>query len=319
MNFFQRMILYFREMFPPLQTLIASFGSFYALYYLVARSLLTQDEVIPIRASSAFLGAITYFLFLLLLRNFDELKDVESDKKYFPQRCIPSGKVKISDIKIIALTSAIIMIFLNAYFGTKEIFLSFLFLLFFGYLTYKWFFLKSLISNNLLLAFITHQPVIPIMNFYGTVVILHDIQKPLSSMNGQAFLAILYFWTLGALWEMSRKIRAPEKETEYQTYSKLFGFKRSIVLVIIISIFSSALAIKLLDFDLLAACFLILFLLYFCFHTVNFVFRSEKYEKGLKPFIETYMSTCIGFILCIGIIHWMKTIGYHAIKKHTLI
>ena len=305
-------------MFPPLQSLMASVVSFYALYYLVARTLV-QGEQIPKTPWFSVIGAVTFFLFLLLLRNFDELKDIESDKKHFPGRCIPSGKVKISDVKIIALASATIMIFLNAYFGTREIFLSVLFLLFFGFLTYKWFCLKSLISSNLLLAFITHQPVIPIMYFYGTMVIFHDLQKPLSSMNFNTILAIIYFWTLGALWEISRKIRAPEKETEYQTYSKILGFKLSIIIIIIMSIFSSMLAIRLIGSDnLIIFCAFILYLLYFCFRVVHFAFKPDKYEKGLKPFIEGYMMMCIVFIFSIGIIHWMKTIGHYAIEKHTL-
>ena len=37
------------------------------------------------------------------------------------------------------------------------------------------------------------------------------------------------------IWEVSRKIRAPKDETEYVTYSKLFGYKKSVNFVFIIT------------------------------------------------------------------------------------
>ena len=43
----------------------------------------------------------------------------------------------------------------------------------------------------------------------------------------------LYFPAL--IWEVSRKIRAPKDETEYVTYSKLFGYKKATNFVFIIT------------------------------------------------------------------------------------
>ena len=44
----------------------------------------------------------------------------------------------------------------------------------------------------------------------------------------------LYFPAL--IWEISRKIKAPEDETEYVTYSKLFGYKKPVKFVLILTI-----------------------------------------------------------------------------------
>ena len=45
-------------------------------------------------------------------------------------------------------------------------------------------------------------------------------------------------WTLyfpALIWEISRKIRAPRDETEYVTYSKLFGYQKSTRFVLILT------------------------------------------------------------------------------------
>ena len=45
-------------------------------------------------------------------------------------------------------------------------------------------------------------------------------------------------WTLyfpALIWEISRKIRAPEDETEYVTYSKLFGYKKATRFILLIT------------------------------------------------------------------------------------
>jgi 4-hydroxybenzoate polyprenyltransferase len=46
-------------------------------------------------------------------------------------------------------------------------------------------------------------------------------------------LFTLYFPAL--IWEVSRKIRAPKDETEYVTYSKLFGYKKAVNFVFIVT------------------------------------------------------------------------------------
>ena len=46
-------------------------------------------------------------------------------------------------------------------------------------------------------------------------------------------------WTLyfpALIWEVSRKIRAPKDETDYVTYSKLFGYRKSTRFVLIVTI-----------------------------------------------------------------------------------
>jgi 4-hydroxybenzoate polyprenyltransferase len=47
-------------------------------------------------------------------------------------------------------------------------------------------------------------------------------------------LLTLYFPAL--IWEIARKIKAPEDENEYTTYSKLFGYKKATRFILILTI-----------------------------------------------------------------------------------
>ena len=96
-----------------------------------------------------------------------------------------------------------------------------------------WFFQKHKIQSSLPLALLTHNPVQIIMNIYiiSYVVIKYGI-RPFDLTNCLAVMT-LYFPAL--IWEVSRKIRAPEDETEYVTYSKLFGYKKSVNFVFIMT------------------------------------------------------------------------------------
>lgn len=88
-----------------------------------------------------------------------------------------------------------------------------------------WFFQKHKIAKSLPLALVTHNPVQMIMNIYilSFTIIKYDI--PVFDLTNILAIFTLYFPAL--IWEVTRKIRAPKDETEYVTYSKLFGYKAS--------------------------------------------------------------------------------------------
>ena len=50
-----------------------------------------------------FVGAFTVFAFLLWLRIADDLKDYQTDLTLFPERPLPSGRVKKKDIMVICV------------------------------------------------------------------------------------------------------------------------------------------------------------------------------------------------------------------------
>ena len=88
-----------------------------------------------------------------------------------------------------------------------------------------WFFQKSKIQNSLPLALVTHNPVMMVLNIYVITFVCFKYGQPLLSWPTFLLAFTMYFPSL--IWEISRKIRAPKDETDYVTYSKLFGYERA--------------------------------------------------------------------------------------------
>ena len=52
------------------------------------------------------------------------------------------------------------------------------------------------------------------------------------SATAEDFLACLLFYLPSLIWELSRKVRPPSKETSYQTYSSLLGYRTAAILAL---------------------------------------------------------------------------------------
>ena len=96
-----------------------------------------------------------------------------------------------------------------------------------------WFFHKKKIQKSLPLALVTHNPVQMIMNVY--IISFTCIKYRLGAFTLTNFLAAWTLYFPALIWEVSRKIRAPKDETEYVTYSKLFGYEKSTWFVLILT------------------------------------------------------------------------------------
>lgn len=224
----KRLNIYFKEMYPIIPRLLLGIIIFGEIYFIVILNNGITDFQINIQE---FIGGFTVFSFLLLLRIADDFKDYELDCRLFSERPLPSGRVKKSDLGIfvgilIAVTVTLNVVFMNN-FG------FFLFLYIYGTLMSLWFFHKKKIQKSLPLALVTHNPVQMIMNIY--IISFTCIKYGLDFFTWTNFLAAWTLYFPALIWEVSRKIRAPKDETEYVTYSKLFGYKRSTVFVLILT------------------------------------------------------------------------------------
>lgn len=216
----KRLNIYFKEMYPIIPRLLLGAMVFLEIYFIV----LLNSGVTEFRLGiQEIVCGFTVFSFLCWLRIADDFKDYELDCRLFAHRPLPSGRVKKKDLAIfvsilIAVTLVLNLIFMNN-------FLFCLFLYTYGSLMAIWFFQKHKIQKSLPLALVTHNPVQMIMNIYiiSFTVIKYDI-APFSLTNILAAFT-LYFPAL--IWEVTRKIRAPQDETEYVTYSKLFGYRKA--------------------------------------------------------------------------------------------
>lgn len=229
----KRLYIYFKERYPIIPRIVVGLIVFAEIHFIILlNNGVTWQDILPNLGIQEAVGAFTVFAFLMWLRIADDLKDYETDKKLFPERPLPSGRVKIKDVMIICTIVQAIAVVLNVIFMNNLLFFGILY--FYGYLMSKWFFQRSKIQPSLPLALVTHNPVQAIVNLYiiSFTVIKYNLQ-PISLVNVMA-LFTLYFPAL--IWEVSRKIRAPKDENAYTTYSKLFGYKRATRFVLIVTL-----------------------------------------------------------------------------------
>ena len=220
----RRIALYLAGMFPPVAA-IATMAGFIAWDFAV-QSMGTSSTL---RISwSTVVGALSLMLFSLLMRIYDELKDVEADLRLaregdprYVDRPIVTGAVTVADLVLLRWFVTFLLVALNAPLGLPMPFAVFAGVLLFQWLTFKWFFLKELISNNLLIAFATHQPLVPILFVYLLAIV--SSERPDLAFDSRHALAALAFWFPMASWEIGRKLRARDEETSYDTYTKRLG------------------------------------------------------------------------------------------------
>lgn len=226
----KRLNIYFKEMYPIPSRLVLGFIVAMEIYFIV---LLNQGVTsFHIGIQEVVLG-FTVFSFLCWLRIADDFKDYELDCRLFAHRPLPSGRVYKKDLKIFAISLIAITIILNFIFMTPKHFIFCVILYTYGSLMAVWFFQKHKIQKSLPLALVTHNPVQMIMNVYIISFVIIKYSLEIFTLHNVLAVFTLYFPAL--IWEVSRKIRAPKDETEYVTYSKLFGYKKAVNFVFIIT------------------------------------------------------------------------------------
>nr|WP_315051288.1 prenyltransferase [uncultured Lachnoanaerobaculum sp.] len=244
----KRLRVYFNEMFPLIPRLCLGYIVFLEIYFIVllnhgvtGAQLLLFDKVegqsdlisyfIQHDVRGVIIGGFTIFSFLLWLRIADDFKDYELDCRLFASRPLPSGRVHKDDLRIFATILIGITIFINILFMRNFIFCLILYT--YGSLMAVWFFQRHKIAKSLPLALVTHNPVQIILNIYVISYAIMKYKLPIFDITNLMAVMTLYFPAL--IWEISRKIRAPKEETEYVTYSKLFGYKKCVDFVFILT------------------------------------------------------------------------------------
>lgn len=278
-----RLHIYFKERYPIIPRLLLGFIVFLEIHFIILLNEGITDFNIGIQE---FVGAYTVFAFLLWLRIADDLKDFETDSVLFPDRPLPSGRVKTKDVVIICAIVQAIAVILNICFMNNILF--FLILYFYGYLMSKWFFQKAKIQPSLPLALVTHNPVQMFINLY---IISFTVLK--YNVRAISLYTIMTLWTLyfpALIWEISRKIRAPKDETDYVTYSKLFGYKKSTRFVLILTIVDIITNIILVfNLNKISVIVLIILVSWMTFKFIQFMHDPEKFKVVDKVERYTYL------------------------------
>ena len=282
----KRLRVYFKERYPIIPRLILGVIVFLEIHFIILLNIGVTKDQFRIGIQEA-VGAFTVFAFLLWLRVADDLKDFETDKRLFPDRPLPSGRVYKKDVMIACVLVQAIAVALNVIFMRDNLW-AFVILYIYGYLMSKWFFRKKKIQPSLPLALITHNPVQAIINLYiiSFTVIKYDLE-PITLTNIMA-LWTLYFPAL--IWEVSRKIKAPKDENDYTTYSKLFGYKKSTRFVLILTIMDIITNFILVwNLNKISVCVLALLVSWMTWKFIQFMKDPERFVLVTKVEIYTYL------------------------------
>jgi hypothetical protein len=287
-----RICAYIAEMFPPLVYIPAAVMNFAAVYFAVQ----AMEGLAPLRFTwRAAAGAMTTVLFYLLLRVYDELKDVETDLRLgragdprYKDRAIVTGRIQVGDLQALRWLLTAALIALNVPLGFPVPALVFAAVFALTWLSFKWFFWPAM-SRNLLLAFATHNPLAMALGAYAAAVAVRDF----GAIERVGLLAVLLIgiWTSMAAWEISRKIRCEADETAYTTYSKVLGWRLAGVLPLLFGGISATCLIAVAGAIGLGWPYTALVLagaLILAAACLRFEFRPTAASANLRPYAELY-------------------------------
>ncbi len=301
-----RLLDYLWEMFPPLAQ-VPMCALLFATIYLGLQRL---AGLAPLRIGwFGIAGAAGFVAFALLLRVYDELKDAETDLRLgragdprYRDRAIVTGRVRVEDLVALRWGVSVFLIALQVPLGWPWPGVVFIVTFSLMWLSFRWFFWPA-VSKNLLLAFVTHNPLTLVIGAWAMALYVRAFdQRP----DGWAALVLLLEWTPVAAWETARKVRAPADETDYQTYSKVLGHRVAAFVPCLFACLGGAAAVLLslrlalpwaYPVVVLASVALVIA------GSVRFVARPNAATANLRPLAEVFgVVTNGGFVLscCLG-------------------
>ncbi|HXH74642.1 MAG TPA: hypothetical protein VNJ08_06730 [Bacteriovoracaceae bacterium] len=289
----KRIFIYLNEMFP-ITAILGSIVSAIAVQLVYLR----LYDVRPGWGLPLFLPALVLTFISLLIRIMDEFKDYEDDLINFPTRPLPSGKVRKTDLMALGIFCIIMVIFLSS--TSMPLLIWSLITLFFTFLMLKWFFVEYMMRKSLPLAFITHHPIV-IFNFVYLIIACVQLDARVGWGKWGYVIPLCLIYTN---WEVMRKIRAPDKETSYTTYSKIMGASPAIILALVIQ-FIFNFAVMNIFFKLGTPWFVrIVFLLVqfaLMYPSIKFLI-TLKLKTPLKPNAEGQILVVVGFLLAAALL-----------------
>lgn len=202
------------------------------------------------------IGSVVLFFSLLYYRICDEFKDEETDKIFFPERPLPSGRVKKEDLKGLRLLAGFFLLSfpllsLPSVLWGYFVFIDCLLMQFY-------FFVPKKMEKNRLLAFATHAPYAIVVNFY--LVALHCLPNNIPILSSHNIALIIALSIPGFHWEVIRKTFVRERPG-YQTYSSLLGYQGAIFLSLVFFI-PITIALKIILLEVYFIPLVILFIVY---------------------------------------------------------
>jgi len=224
--YIRRMHIYFAEMFPIPQHATLAFLIYLSIAVFAGWA---QREGVVFVSWGTLLGAWSIFGLWLVLRLMDEIKDEDIDRELFPHRPVPSGRVSQADIK--RTLGAAMILYIGAHVLAGVALWTALFVLGYTILMFNRFFAPQVLRQSLIATLLTHNPIVPLMLAQCFVIFAADRGLALNQLRWDLIAPfIVMLWSPLLVWELARKIRSPQEETAYVTYSRVFGYVGAVVL-----------------------------------------------------------------------------------------
>jgi len=231
-KFFRRVWRYKHERFPlrqfiPLSLLLAGSASLGTQVFL-------HSSFYDTRAF--FLCTAALFLFLFRLRLFDECKDSDHDKQYYPQRPVPRGLVSLQELRSLSFFVFGLEIAV-AFESGGPAYLFFLIAALYSWLMFKEFYIGDWLRHNFTAYIFSHEILLVPLFYY-----LYSVNGFLTSDMGKPFFVFLTVFLGGELFllEVARKIRPKEIEIgSRDTYTAQYGILGASLLLLTIGMISS--------------------------------------------------------------------------------
>ena len=198
---------------------------------------------------------IIIFMFFFQLRITDEFKDYEEDLKYRSYRPVQRGVVSLKTLRKIGIATVIVQIILAHIINPKLIYFILLVWVYMFLMT-KEFFIKNWLTERILIYALSHVVImifITLVIVKGTGYILQDhfsetLYLLLEKYEKNIFIGLIPLFALnylnGIVLEIARKTRrADEEEHGVQTYSKLWGRKKAVIILSLLFIIEYLLVI----------------------------------------------------------------------------
>ena len=299
----QRWWIYIWEVYLPLSRIAACMLLYAGVMFLYQAQLGRSPLVLTL---DMLPGIATLALMFLYFRIQDEFKDRETDRRFFPDRPVPSGRVTFADLTALMWADFAALFALNLLWGGA----TGMFLVFFCFslLMHKWFFLEKTISQNRLLALATHGPFGFIGNLF--VVAIFANRFGTAPWGAEGLLAALWFSLGGFYWDIGRKTRAPHEEMPgYQTYSSIIGHRGASALAFAFVCLQGLLLVWLPVSPLFAGVFALLTLALAAFFA-GFLLKPERGSKHLQSATEVYScAVMLGMSIDLAVVRgvaWMS-------------
>lgn len=230
----RRLLRYVRIMFPPPLALLgaAAFGSIW-----LGLQALAGLGLLRVGARGA-LGAAGTALWMLLVRLMDDLEDAPHDLRLaaagderYRSRPIATGGITVPEIRRLAIGTAAALLAVSLLPRPGWTSLAAIGGLVVTWLGFRWFFLPGLARNAGPLAYLLRKSLAILIGAYA-IGAFHD-QWPSAPLTWWSWPLVLAPALEVGAWETARKIRLPEDETAYSTYSKRFGWRAASLLPLV--------------------------------------------------------------------------------------